>query len=244
MRQVFLGTPWVHRPASPKVVQFINENGRWMKLPAGGSIFNGGDAGEVALVLSGLGAFSFQDSHGANHIFSLIMPGRIMGDVDAFALSMVNVVDSALRDTEVRLMHREVFMEFLQNNPDVQAEHSKGMIADHESDMEGMIANYTLSAPQRLTALFESLVVQAKTPCMGGWYELPYQLRVTEISKIVSVARPTVSTILAAWQKEGEIRKEGQAIYISKKLIADNFDWTRHGATPSVHIRKSRKSNG
>ena len=57
MRQVFLGSPWIHAPADPDIVRLFNTCGRWAKLPAGGCIFNGGDRGEIALVLSGLGAF-------------------------------------------------------------------------------------------------------------------------------------------------------------------------------------------
>lgn len=84
MRQVFLGSPWIHAPADPDIVRLFNTCGRWAKLPAGGCIFNGGDRGEIALLLSGLGAFSFQDRHGRNHIFTLILPGRLMGDVDGY----------------------------------------------------------------------------------------------------------------------------------------------------------------
>lgn len=98
MRQVFLGSPWIHAPADPDIVRLFNTCGRWAKLPAGGCIFNGGDRGEIALVLSGLGAFSFQDRHGRNHIFTLILPGRLMGDVNGLSGSTVNVTDAALRE--------------------------------------------------------------------------------------------------------------------------------------------------
>lgn len=156
MRQVFLGSPWIHAPADPDIVRLFNTCGRWAKLPAGGCIFNGGDRGEIALVLSGLGAFSFQDRHGRNHIFTLILPGRLMGDVDGLSGSTVNVTDAALRETEVRLLSRDLFLQFLSENPSIQRKHAVGIIADHESDMEGMIANFTLSAPDRIITLLQA----------------------------------------------------------------------------------------
>lgn len=43
-------------------------------LNNGASIFNGGDTGEIALVLSGIEVFSFPDKHLKNHYLSLITP--------------------------------------------------------------------------------------------------------------------------------------------------------------------------
>ena len=190
MRQVFLGSPWIHAPADPDIVRLFNTCGRWAKLPAGGCIFNGGDRGEIALVLSGLGAFSFQDRHGRNHIFTLILPGRLMGDVDGLSGSTVNVTDAALRETEVRLLSRDLFLQFLSENPSIQRKHAVGIIADHESDMEGMIANFTLSAPDRIITLFASLIHNLRPePDSEGFYPLENSLTTIEISQIVSVAR-------------------------------------------------------
>ncbi len=241
MRQVFLNSPWVHQPADPELVRFINSYGRYVKLPAGGCIFNGGDRGEIALVLSGLGAFSFQDSRGHHHIFSLILPGRLMGDVDGVSGNIVNVTDFALRETDVRMISRESFMQFLTQNPEVMSRHGKAHIADHESDMEGMIANFTLRAPERIAALFESLVENLRPPrTPEGLYQLDLSLTTIEISQIVSAARPTVSSILSSWKEKGLLRKCSKKLCVSERLFAELYDWTRRGATPGAKIRKRR----
>ncbi len=242
MRQVFLSTPWLHSPADPDIVRFFNTNGRWQRLPAGGCIFNGGDRGEVALVLAGLGAFSFQDLRGHNHIFTLVLPGRLMGDVDGLCASTVNVTDQALRETEVRLVQREQFVRFLDKNPAIQRKHALGVIADHESDMEGMIANFTLPAAERMATLFSSLVLNLQLSLdADGFYHHDRWLNTIEISQVVAVARPTVSAILNRWLKLGLIRKTGRHVAISSELFKNLRDWTNQGAVPAAKIRKRRR---
>lgn len=61
MRQVFRQLPWIHPQIDQRIQQFFNQYGRYLRLKQGASIFNGGDTGEIALVLSGLGVFSFPD---------------------------------------------------------------------------------------------------------------------------------------------------------------------------------------
>ena len=244
MRQVFLSSPWIHQPTDSEIIQFFNAHGQWARLPAGGCIFNGGDRGEIALVLSGLGAFSFQDAHNHNHIFALLPPGRLMGDVDGFCGKLVNVTDQALRETEVRLLHRDVFSEFLERNPQIQRKHAMAVIADHESDMEGMIANFTLTAPERITTLFASLIYNLQSEVNDdGFYELDVALNTIEISQIVSVARPTVSSILSQWQSQGLIRKAGRQIDLSVKLFEGIYDWIDSGAQPATKMRKRHRAS-
>ena len=100
MRQVFRQLPWIHPQIDPRIQQFFNQYGRYLRLKQGASIFNGGDAGEIALVLCGLGVFSFPDKHLKNHYLSLIPPGSLMGDVDGLTHESVNVYDSAFRDSD------------------------------------------------------------------------------------------------------------------------------------------------
>lgn len=242
MRQVFLSSPWIHKQADADIIRFFNSCGRWLRLPAGACIFNGGDHGEIALVLSGLGAFSFQDVRRRNHIFTLLPPGRLMGDVDGLCASTVNVTDLALRETEVRLVSRDHFLRFLVENPDIQRKHAIGVISDHESDMEGMIANFTLSAPERIAVLLASLAHNLCTEAdPEGFYRLPYCLTTIEISQIVSVARPTVSTILSQWHARRLINKVDRHWCVSEQLFEDLHDWTRKGAAPAAKIGKRHR---
>jgi putative cyclic nucleotide-binding domain protein len=215
-----------------------------VRLPAGACIFNGGDRGEIALVLSGLGAFSFQDTRRRNHIFSLVPAGRLMGNVDDLTADTVSVTDMALRETEVRLVQRETFLAFLDSNPEIERSHALGVIADHESDMEGMIANFTLSARERIAALFSSLVHNlAPEADARGRYPLPFALTAVEISQIVAVARPTVSSILSDLSGPGLLVRRDHRHIVSARLFDILHDRTSRGAGPAARIvRRHRRA--
>ncbi len=214
-----------------------------MRLPAGACIFNGGDRGEIALVLSGLGAFSFQDTRRRNHIFSLVPAGRLMGNVDDLTADTVNVTDMALRETEVRLVQRETFLAFLDSNPEIERSHALGVI-DHESDMDGMISNFTLSARERISALFSSLVHNlAPEADARGRYTLPFALTAVEISQIVAVARPTVSSILSDLSGRGLLVRRDHRHIVSARHFDILHDWTSRGAGPAARIvRRHRRA--
>lgn len=214
-----------------------------MRLPAGACIFNGGDRGEIALVLSGLGAFSFQDTRRRNHIFSLVPAGRLMGNVDDLTADTVNVTDMALRETEVRLVQRETFLAFLDSNPEIERSHALGVI-DHESDMDGMIANFTLSARERISALFSSLVHNlAPEADARGRYTLPFALTAVEISQIVAVARPTVSSILSDLSGRGLLVRRDHRHIVSARHFDILHDWPSRGAGPAARIvRRHRRA--
>ncbi len=242
MRQVFLGTPWVHAAAPQKLLQLLNSEGRWMRLAAGASIFNGGEAGEIAVVLSGLCAFSFSDLYGNPHIFALLPPGRLMGDVDGVTGKSVNVIDTAIRESEVRLVKREIFENFLLKNPDVAVLHEKAVIDDHEADMEGMIANFTLPVEVRIRALFQSLAIRTGTENPDSTVSIPYSLTAVEISELIAAKRPTVSSVIAELRRDGLLIRDGNGEILSSALWQDCYDWTKDGALPAVRIRKVRKS--
>lgn len=214
-----------------------------MRLPAGAFIFNGGDRGEIALVLSGLGAFSFQDTRRRNHIFSLVPAGRLMGNVDDLTADTVSVTDMALRETEVRLVQRETFLAFLDSNPEIEPSHALGVI-DHESDMDGMIANFSLSARERIAALFSSLVHNlAPEADARGRYTLPFALTAVEISQIVAVARPTVSSILSDLSGRGLLVRRDHRHIVSARHFDILHDWTSRGAGPAARIvRRHRRA--
>lgn len=239
MRQVFRKYPWVHTPAPELIQHFFQKNGRYKKLLQGASIFNGGDFGEIALVLTGVGSFSFSDHKASNHIFTLLFPGCLMGDVDGITGESVNVIDSAFRTSEVRMLKKEIFIDFLSKNPEVAKVHFANVIGDHESDMEGMIANFTLSLKRRIPALLQSIVWRVGQK-QGDFCSIPMSLKSSEICQIVSASRQSVNTLISEWENKGYLIRSKNETRISNSLFKDCTDWTEDGAVPGK-IRKNRK---
>lgn len=242
MRQVFRQLPWIHPQIDQRIQQFFNQYGRYLRLKQGASIFNGGDTGEIALVLSGLGVFSFPDKHLKNHYLSLIPPGSLMGDVDGLTHESVNVYDSAFRDSEVRLIKRDIFRDFLIQNPELLHAHTLSVIAHHESCMEALIANSTLTLPERLQVLYASLAASlGKSSEMKGFVSIPLTLTAVELASFVNAFRQSVSSVHTEIESNGEIvRKRGET-QLAKNFINGCFDWLENGAQPSVRIRKRRE---
>lgn len=239
MRQVFRKYPWVHGPAPEVVQHFFQDHGRYKRLPQGASIFNGGDQGEIALVLTGVGSFSFSDYEAKNHIFTLIFPGSLMGDVDGLTGESVNVIDSAFRAIEVRMLRKEMFVAFLNDNPEIAKVHGINVIGDHESDMEGMVANFTLPLEKRIPALLQSIVWRIGNT-QGDFFCIPLSVKSSEISQIVSASRQSVNSLISHWEKRGLILRSKNDTCIHKDLFAECRDWTEEGAVAGK-IRKSRK---
>ena len=204
MRQVFRQLPWIHPQIDPRIQQFFNQYGRYLRLKQGASIFNGGDAGEIALVLCGLGVFSFPDKHLKNHY---------------------------LRDSEVRLIKRDIFRDFLIQNPELLHAHTLSVIAHHESCMEALIANSTLTLPDRLQVLYASLAASfGKSTEKKSFVSIPLTLTAVELSAFVNASRQSVSSVHTEIESNGDIvRKKGET-QLSKKFIDGCFDWLENGA--------------
>jgi CRP-like cAMP-binding protein len=232
----------VHEAAPVEIQQFFNAQGRYCKLAQGAGIFNGGDSGEIALVLTGIGEFSFSDYQSENHTFTLIFPGSLMGNVDGLTGESVNVIDSAFRELELRLLKKELFVEFLNANPRIDRLHTLSVIADHESDMEGLIANMTLPVHERLRALARSLVWRTGVPAENGWHRLPLALRATEMARIICASRQTASHLLHSLEEQGILKRSRSECLVAEAFVRDTYDWIKEGCDPGVAIRRNRRA--
>ena len=165
-----------------------------------------------------------------------------MGDVDGLTHESVNVYDSAFRDSEVRLIKRDIFRDFLIQNPELLHAHTLSVIAHHESCMEALIANSTLTLPDRLQVLYASLAASfGKTTEKKSFVSIPLTLTAVELSAFVNASRQSVSSVHTEIESNGDIvRKKGET-QLSKKFIDGCFDWLENGAQPSVRIRKRRE---
>ena len=116
------------------------------------------------------------------------------------------------------------------------------MIAHHESCMEALIANSTLTLPDRLQVLYASLAASfGKTTEKKSFVSIPLTLTAVELSAFVNASRQSVSSVHTEIESNGDIvRKKGET-QLSKKFIDGCFDWLENGVQPSVRIRKRRE---
>lgn len=250
MRQVFLEFPWVHAPAPSGFREHFRRIGRYQKLAAGQAIYNGGTDGEVAWLLSGLCTYRMQDIKNREHCFTLVPEGRLVGNVDAYTGAVVNVLDYALRPTEVLLMPRHDFVALLDADRHLARRHTEMIVREHESDLEGMFSCMADRIEVRLARLLAALVFRDETRDTFRWDEalerftpepIPYDLTVTELARCVGATRTAASLCLTAWEDEGLFEVRDGVRYITRDLLLVASDWLSRSGAPAPIVRKSRR---
>lgn len=252
MRQAFIQFPWVHAPSSAAFFSFFRSKGRYKRLEKGQTIYNGGVDGEVAWVLSGLFAFRMQDARDKEHYFTLVPEGRMIGNVDAYTASVVNILDVALRPSELLIVPRRSFIELLSENPVLSVENTESLIREHESDMEGMFSCMTDPLEVRLAKLFAALVLRNEDRDKFSWPQarsefkpapIPFGLMTTEIAKTVSATRSAVSLALGRFEDEGLMKREAGERIIMPELLGRASDWLtdKGGPAPATTISPRKR---
>lgn len=245
MRQVFIQFPWVHEPASKAFYALFHRYGQTMRLKPGQSLYNGGVDGEVAWVVSGLCGFQMRDSHLNPHYFTLVPAGRLVGNVDAYTGSVVNILDMALRPTEVLLLSRHTFLQMLHQDVTLNDAHTEMLVHEHESDMEGMFSSMTDPIPVRIARLLAALLFQDEKRLTFHWEKalaqftptpIPYQLSVTELAQTIGATRTMTSLTLTQWEKSGLLIRQGQTRYVTRALLAQANDWLTSEERPKANV--------
>lgn len=252
MRQAFIQFPWVHAPSSSAFSSIFRNEGRYQRLDKGQTIYNGGIDGEVAWVLSGLFAFRMQDARDKEHYFTLVPEGRMIGNVDAYTASVVNIIDLALRPSEVLLLPRRRFIELLHDDRALADENTESLIREHESDLEGMFSCMTDPLEVRIAKLFASLVLRNENRDDFNWPQarssfkptpVPFDLMTTEIAKTVNATRSAVSIALSRFENEGLVKRRAGKRIIMPELLNKASDWLtdKGGPTPAGTIAPRKR---
>jgi CRP-like cAMP-binding protein len=224
MRQVFLQKPWIYHKEPQEIVDIFYRFGTLERLKRGTSLLNGGDNGCVYYLKKGLATFSFQDKAGRSFVFALVPPGRVLADIDGISGELVNVHDSVIRPSEVLSIDRETWFKYIGSDAKLLMQVTKGIISKHESHMEAMIANYTLSLGDRLKVLYKVLITSFNE-ILNEWNKLPLYLSANECAELTGATRVSISRIISAWMKQGLLKKVKRDIFIHINLFNDIYDW-------------------
>ena len=225
MRQVFLQSPWIHPVESAPLREIIEKHGRRVAVQTGTSLPHGEGHSYVGLLEKGLGAFTFEDQLGKRHIFAIIIPGRVFGDLDGLTRAHLNLKGEVIRASSVILLERDRREMALSESPELLMLYAKNAMRGRESQMEGMIANFTMDLSSRVRALLRA-VIEAYYPVKEqDGNPLPIKLSVTEISETVAANRSSVSLLISEWAQEDLVRRDGRRIIVHGKLLSQVYDW-------------------
>ena len=113
----------------------------------------------------------------------------------------------------------------LSESPELLMLYAKNAMQKQESQMEGMIANFTMDLSSRVRALLRA-VIEAYYPVKEqDGNPLPIKLSVTEISETVAANRSSVSLLISEWAQEDLVRRDGRRIIVHGKLLSQVYDW-------------------
>ncbi len=226
MRQIFQAFPWIHAPEPDFLVEIYQELGVRRRVKKGEVLKSGGQSPRLFYLEKGLCAYHIAEQlQGHPSVLSLIVPGRTMGDVTCLTQDKVNVFSVAWQTSVVLEVDVAELYRKLESTPSLMRRLATHLVRKQETHLEGMVANFTLSAPMRikvfLKALIESFGLTIK-PCDNV---VPLLLTNEQIGLVTNLTRVSVSRIFSHWQELGLMHKRGKTLIVRADLFDDVFDW-------------------
>ncbi|MDO5532478.1 Crp/Fnr family transcriptional regulator [Sutterella sp.] len=185
---------------------------------------HGGENGTVSLIRKGLVTFGYMDAAENYQVLSILLPGRLAGDMDVLEPTPYRIIVQTLKPIELLTISRDEWLRHLRGSVETMETYTRLANRCHQSVMDGMIANYTRPLEQRLRTLILSLITEHYAVKPSDWNPCPVTLSVTDLAQIVSASRSWVSRTLSAWIEEGMARKDGRLLFFRGELFRDLID--------------------
>lgn len=159
MRQILFGEQWFHPEAPAEVVEIFNRLGRKRTFKKGEELKHGAPDGEITLLLTGLCLYRFWDTQDKEHVLSLILPNRTMGDIDGLTGTMANVSAYTIKNSTGLVLPYDVWHKEIRKDINVYEKVAQNITFKQESHIEALLACFTLDIDNRLRAFLHSFQV-------------------------------------------------------------------------------------
>ena len=237
MRQVFHAYPWIHREEFLEIQTIYEKYGTWVSIKKGDIIKNSFEKNQLFFLKKGLCAYYINFYMDKPRVLSLIVPGRVMGDITCITKDRVNVTVRAMRDSELLVMNPQRLLDEVCLNKDTIVLLMQSVIQKQESHLEGMIANFLLSPEERLKAFLKVLLLTYQNTIHEGWNSVPLVFSHEEFGEIVNITRVSVSRIFARWREDEMIMNQGRSLQVHASLFDHLYDWLdEYQTTPNNFI--------
>lgn len=184
---------------------------------------------------AGLGAYKFFDEAEKERIFTLVPDGRMMTNVDSFQGHVVNILDFALRSTEILLMRHNDFRRILHENPLLLERYARVVVEEHESDMEDTTSTYCDPVAKRLSRLLAVLVFR---DAERDGFDFAQSLRTWRPEPI-----PFDLTV-SEWEKPGRLSVDEQGRRVIKRSAFSGIGDRLSSGGPKTRPKISRRKAG
>jgi CRP-like cAMP-binding protein len=225
MRQVFVHAPYVFVSEPAEIKNIYLKYGTFERRNRGTAVIHGGESGRFYFLKKGLAVCNFTDKHEHSHILTLFMPGQAFADMDGISRETANCTDMLIRPSELLSLDYKTWYEHIGSNADLLLIATRSAINKHDSIMEGLIANFTLSVPDRTKVLLKALITSEFNDYKPGWNKVPLNLSNVEYSALVGATRVSISRLFTEWSSEGMLKKNNRELYVHTDLLSDVYDW-------------------
>lgn len=225
MRQILFGEQWIHPEAPESVVEIFKRRGKLREFKKGDELKHGAPDGEVTLLLKGLCIYRFWDHEDKEHVLSLILPNRTIGDIDALTKTMANVSAYIPKASLGLVLPYKVWHEEITKDLKVFEDVAQNITFKQESHIEALLACFSLDIDKRLKAFLHALIKAYYKPNYEGWNPMPIQMTATLIASIISASRTSVSLTLSDWQEKGLMKKDGKIMLFHGSAFKSLYDW-------------------
>ncbi len=200
----------------PKVQHTIALLARTKTYSAGQKVFRQGDAaGPMFAVLTGHLKVVVAGYDGKEIVFAIVGPGEVFGELSVLDGAPRSATITAVARTEVMVIDRAPFIEFLLSSPKVAIGLLEVLAARVRrlSDQREDMASLDVSA--RLAKKLAELATQYGETAINGDLRIALRLTQRDLGAWVGTTRETVNKFLKRWTREGLLRFDAGHILVS-----------------------------
>lgn len=212
--------PWLLRPDDERFAVLFS--GGALEKRRAHETFSFGLDHAVWRVESGLVATYVLFGGGIGRMTGLFPEGTLLGAPKAVIHhgEAMPLIARAIGPVAMRRISAEAFRQALDAEPDLRASYTSNLLANHESQMDGILVNDLAPLKTRTALLLLALFEAAGEPLGPGWNRVPYPITTQELSEMVHATRSAVSRELSALANSGLFRRTGRVLYVSARLPA------------------------
>ncbi|RJE48657.1 cyclic nucleotide-binding protein [Dehalobacter sp. MCB1] len=215
---------WANPPASDRFFNYVKEKGFKKSFEKGTTILHEGEIVQHGYyIVEGWVALCFNNPAGDSRIASILGPKRPFGLAAALDQVPIPLSFKAIRDCEFYLVSRDILIQGMREDIDLNLEMIDSIFTRCKSAYQMINLSTYFPSEKKLVYFFITLLQYMEYREARDWYELPINLSHTQIAQLIGLSRVTVCNIFNQYRSEGKIRSSQQKLFVSNRLINDEY---------------------
>lgn len=191
---------------------------RTLKLAAGATLFERGDAGDGCYWLRrGVLSVCVASAKGEQRILAILGSGAIVGELAMIDGLPRSATIQALRDCELTFMSRAAFTEMLSRHPALYVDIARTLAARLRQTDEEMAASSFLTVRARVARALLQFARHLGEEQRPGRILVRHNITQSDLAAMAGVARESVSRTLRDWQRQKVVVGSARRGYVVHK---------------------------